>query len=171
MSKVWVSNSSGAGGCMSVASQNISASNGVGPVLAESGGVCLQGLFGLLAQNLCLFLHCLSFFFAPNSSAEPFSAFSGMKKSPASIILFSTHISTKIPFSHAEADNSACSLHRFLYPFSKIFPIKGFMPFKAGYLNRCPGSLDRTVFMGSGVAGCERQRFCTTVLMLMRSCW
>ncbi len=127
-----ISDFSGAGGCMPVFSQNISAKGGVGPVLAESGEICIRSRCGIPGQWGLLFLYCLSSFFFLNSSAVPVFSFFRVNKMPASTILFPTYSFTNNPFPHAETVNSACFLLWFLSPFSKIFPLKGIMPFKPG---------------------------------------
>ena len=109
---------------MPVVSQNISVKSGVGPVLADSGKVCLQNRYRFLSQSFLLLLHCLSFLPSFKSYADPVLNYSGVYQGSAPIMPFSAHSYTNSPFPLAKTVNSACSLHRFLYPFSKIFPIE-----------------------------------------------
>lgn len=87
---------------------------------------------GSWGRSCFLILHCFLSFLLSNSSAAPVPVFSGIDNGPASIVPFATYDHTNSPFSLAETDNSVCFLHNFLDPFSKIFPIKGIMPFKPG---------------------------------------
>ncbi len=124
------------GDCMPVAEQNISAGAGVGPVSLEKRNrnflahcVCMAEV--LFAMVLSVAMSCIKF----KRSAWSCSDRAGLNLSSLSFISFYIKDDLSCPTDSFMADCAACmsrSYYMVPYPYIKVFPLKGIMPFKPG---------------------------------------